>query len=323
MPADARPGHPGAPGVAGDGPAAPLPDPPPLTAAQVGAALAEMRESAGRTVDDVSAVTRIRGSVIRAMESGAFAACGGAVYARGHLRSIAAAVGADPRPLVEAFDRLTGAPVAGAMAAPMAPPPARAARERKEIRVRNGPNWTLAMIAAAAVVAIIALASLVLPHNRTASTLRQGTGHRAPVASQAPATSAVPHPRASSSATASSTGPVAGSGTVTATGSGTEPAVTAVSGVNVTVNVHTDPSWVHVVDESGHVLFAGILQPGDSRLFHAAHTLHFVFGFAPAVDLMYNGQDIGQPLATGQTRTARAVFRADTTGTAAPGSATG
>jgi transcriptional regulator with XRE-family HTH domain len=70
----------------------------------IGAALAEARQEAGLTVADVSARTRIRQVLIEAIEQDEFDSCGGDFYARGHIRAIAAAVGADPRPLITEYD---------------------------------------------------------------------------------------------------------------------------------------------------------------------------------------------------------------------------
>ena len=55
----------------------------------IGDALAEARRQAGLTVTQVSQQTRIRESIIRAIEQGDFSPCGGDFYARGHIRSIA------------------------------------------------------------------------------------------------------------------------------------------------------------------------------------------------------------------------------------------
>ena len=62
----------------------------------IGDTLAEARRHAGLTITQVSQQTRIRESIIRSIEQGDFSGCGGDFYARGHIRSIAAAVGADP-----------------------------------------------------------------------------------------------------------------------------------------------------------------------------------------------------------------------------------
>ena len=85
----------------------------------LGAALAAARRERGLSVEDVSAATRIRPAIVRAIEADDFDACGGAAYARGHLRSIAQLVGADPRPLVEEFDRRFHQPVPALRTAPL------------------------------------------------------------------------------------------------------------------------------------------------------------------------------------------------------------
>ena len=66
--------------------------------------MAEARHRAGLTVSDVSAHTRIREGLIRAIEQDEFQGCGGHFYARGHIRAIASAVGADPQALISEYD---------------------------------------------------------------------------------------------------------------------------------------------------------------------------------------------------------------------------
>jgi transcriptional regulator with XRE-family HTH domain len=76
----------------------------------IGAALAEARQRAGLTVAQVSERTRIRETVIREIERDDYSGCGGDFYARGHIRGIAKAVGADPGPLVEEYDAVCRSP---------------------------------------------------------------------------------------------------------------------------------------------------------------------------------------------------------------------
>ena len=77
---------------------------------RVGEALAEAREHAGLTVAAVSQRTRIRETIINEIEDDDFSACGGDFYARGNIRSIAKAVGADPEPLICEYDAAHRAP---------------------------------------------------------------------------------------------------------------------------------------------------------------------------------------------------------------------
>lgn len=55
----------------------------------VGVRLKEIRKSAGLTIDQLSARTRIPASVIDDLERDNFSTCGGPTYARGHIRTIA------------------------------------------------------------------------------------------------------------------------------------------------------------------------------------------------------------------------------------------
>ena len=70
----------------------------------IGDTLAEARRQAGLTTMQVSQQTRIRESIVRAIEQDDFSPCGGDFYARGHIRSIAEVVGVDPVPLVREYD---------------------------------------------------------------------------------------------------------------------------------------------------------------------------------------------------------------------------
>jgi cytoskeletal protein RodZ len=76
----------------------------------IGESLAEARRRAGLTVTQVSQQTRIREAIVRGIEQDDFSQCGGDFYARGHIRSIAGAVGTDPAPLISEYDAEHGPP---------------------------------------------------------------------------------------------------------------------------------------------------------------------------------------------------------------------
>jgi len=108
----------------------------------VGATLTAAREAAGRTVEDVSAATCIRPAVLRDLEADRLETCGGAVYARGHVKAVCALLGIDPLPLLAMLDGASQHP--GEVRLPKAAPPE-----------RRGPNWKAA--AALAVVVLLGL----------------------------------------------------------------------------------------------------------------------------------------------------------------------
>ena len=70
----------------------------------IGSELTAARERADMTIEQLSAATRIRSGLLIAMEADDFSRCGGSFYARGHIRSIARVVKADPAPLLATFD---------------------------------------------------------------------------------------------------------------------------------------------------------------------------------------------------------------------------
>jgi cytoskeletal protein RodZ len=77
---------------------------------RIGESLAAARCQAGLTVAEVSERTCIRKTIIEGIEDDDYSACGGDFYARGHIRSIAKAVGADAGPLIEEYDATHRAP---------------------------------------------------------------------------------------------------------------------------------------------------------------------------------------------------------------------
>lgn len=293
----------------------------------LGARIAELREAAGLSVDQVASRTRIRASLLQSMEAGDFAPCGGAVYARGHLRSVARVLGADPQELVDGYDRMAGelppsaariaeaphepaahVPFAELSDRPVPAPlqvtgsqdPATALPEHdraqgpalvlpgtRDVERRRGSPVLLLGIGIAAVLVIVAGIALAVPkHHGSPSTATGPLG--------SPSTNA---PRSSAPAPTTPTAPV----------------TLAAAGVNVTVAVSTQPSWVHVTGSGGTLVFQGTLTPGTSKLFHDAQTLSFVFGYAPAIDLTYNGQHIGRPPDSNGGEVAHATFTASPT----------
>jgi len=70
----------------------------------IGEALTEARRHAGLSVAQVSDKTHIRETIITAIERNDYSACGGDTYARGYIRTIARAVGADPDPLIQEYN---------------------------------------------------------------------------------------------------------------------------------------------------------------------------------------------------------------------------
>lgn len=241
----------------------------------LGSDLAAARRSAGLTRQDVADRTRVRATIIEHIEADDFALCGGEVYARGHIRTIANVVGTDPEPLVAEFDRLH------------APQPPTASEvfeaETTAARERSGPNWVAAMGAALVVIVLLGVYQLA-----------RGSGSSTAAAGHTPGTSAT----ASSSTSASS------AASTPAASPDAGPTVIAqvppsAQGVTVRMEVVGGRTWVSATG-SGTKLFEGLLNPGVVQLFTDTKLVKIVIGNAGAVRLTVNGVDIGSPGGPGQ-----------------------
>jgi cytoskeletal protein RodZ len=73
----------------------------------VGLRLKEVRKSAGLTIEQLSARTRIPASVIEDLERDNFSTCGGPTYARGHIRTISRICGVGDTEILLAFESQT------------------------------------------------------------------------------------------------------------------------------------------------------------------------------------------------------------------------
>ncbi|EFL38756.1 helix-turn-helix domain-containing protein [Streptomyces fungicidicus] len=231
----------------------------------VGRALQQARIAAGLSVGDVSTATRVRIAIVHAIEADDFAPCGGDVYARGHIRTLAKAVHLDPAPLIAQYDAEHGGRPAPTPAAPLF----EAERIRPE---RRGPNWTAAMVAAIVVVIGFVGFTMVKGGDEGGKTDVAGGGE----------------PSESPSATPKSKKPVAPE---------PEPSDSAIAAapqdkVTVKVSAADGRSWISAKDHNGRLLFDGLLKQGESKTFQDSSKVNLVLGDAGAIDLYVNGKKI-------------------------------
>lgn len=232
----------------------------------IGETLAAARQARGWTIADVSAATRIRSSLIAAIEREDFKGCGGDFYARGHIRNIANVLGIDAAPLIAEFDRQRQVITPQPLTPQFDPDVAHHTKNR-------GPNWTAAMAVAIAVVCVIAAVQLFSsPGHRGTQSAANETP---PVTSGPPVAVKTTTPSPSPAAVPPS-------------------AVAQATGVDLRLNVVGDRSWMSVSNSTGQVLFQGILQHGIMREFHDASQLRLTIGNAGAVDVTVNGYDLGE-----------------------------
>ncbi|KDA43679.1 helix-turn-helix domain-containing protein [Frankia sp. BMG5.23] len=246
----------------------------------VGSILAAARRDRGLTVSQVSERTRVRAGLIDQIERDDFSQCGGTVYARGHLRSIATTLGLDPGRVLAAYDASHEHHTGPLVIIPSAEfDPLRGGSRRR----RGGFRWGPAMIVSLVVVCVIAALALLLPGSSGSSDDRAAPGPGGAVG----LTPTVSVPPVSTSPAAPSV---------------TTPAPT---GVNVVLTVRDAQSWLEVRDDAEHVLLSQLLQSGDSRTVTASGALHIRVGNAGAVDVSCNGRSLGAPGGLGQVVTIR------------------
>ncbi|MEU9250516.1 RodZ domain-containing protein [Streptomyces sp. NPDC048270] len=245
----------------------------------IGTALKKARIAAGLTVDEVSSTTRVRIPIVHAIEEDDFTRCGGDVYARGHIRTLARAVHLDPAPLVESYDAAHGGRPAPTPAAPMF----EAERLRPE---RQRPNWTAAMVAAiVAVIGFVGFTAFGGGDDKAKKPVAEGSAPQPapkqsggkPAASQSP-TPQAPKPEPSDSAIAAAPKDL----------------------VTVVLTADTGESWISAKDHNGRLLFDGTLSQGESKTFTDKESVDLVLGDAGAVKLFVNGKEIKDDFQPGQ-----------------------
>ena len=223
----------------------------------IGDTLADARQRAGLSVSQVSQQTRIREAIIRDIEHGDFDACGGDFYARGHIRSIAGAVGTDPAPLITEYDTDHG-PVSPLRAAEVFEP-------AKPIRIRERRSPSLALIVVLILLAIIGYATyrLVSGHSKS--------GHPAAVASSpvVPGITPTAVAKASPSATPS---PV-------------------MSDLVIKIAAGSEPCWVQLTRTSnGSQIYMGVVSAGSTMTWTEKHNVSVRLGNPGGITLTVNGQ---------------------------------
>ena len=226
--------------------------------------LAQARETAGLTVEQISALTNIRVAVIKDLENNSVDICGGIAYARGHIRTIAKVLNQKtPKSIsfdadlivaeIEAAQSEDGRKIIERLAENnVADKP----KEKKRMKFR-----TLASISAA--VLSIGFVAQVAINN---------------VSNIDVDTSQITTTRKSFQSEAASTP----------------------SGVNLVVTGISGKSWIGLTNANGEQVFNGQISSGQVATFSDPQLIKAVIGNAGAVKLNLNGSDLGVAGADGE-----------------------
>ena len=222
----------------------------------IGDTLAEAREQAGLTVTQVSEQTRIRESIIRSIELGDFSTCGGDFYARGHIRSVAGAVGTDPAPLIREYDDEHGS-LGGMRAAEIFEP-------ATPIRIHEPRRTHLGKVLALVLLAVVGFGLYHLVAMRGPRPAATAPAARPTMRSVV----AVP-PKPGAKPAAGKAGPK-GEAVIR---------LTAASGC-----------WVRLDSATGKSLYAGTVPAGQTMTWNEKHPVSLVIGNPPGIELTVNGK---------------------------------
>lgn len=257
----------------------------------VGATLKHARQARGLSIAEVADATRVRAALLEAIERNDFEACGGDVFARGHVRTFALALDIDPSPLVEAMGAINVATTLESVEPE--------SLDIWELRSRaHAPSearvWALvAMVAAAIVAGLVWNARAnnvppVLDPGTLPSVTSSATATVTPEPTPTETPSSEPNPTPSSTP---STTVTPGTGAV---------------GAIVLLIESSDTSWVRVTDANG-TLFQATMHAGDSKSLTSDTDVTVRIGNAAGVTLTVNDLDYGSLGAPGEvfTRTFR------------------
>ncbi|NYE43295.1 cytoskeletal protein RodZ [Streptomyces fulvorobeus] len=235
--------------------------------------LQQTRIAAGLTVEQVSSSTRVRIPIVHAIEEDDFSRCGGDVYARGHIRTLARAVGLDPDPLVTQYDDEHGGRPVPTPAAPLF----EAERIRSEPR---RPNWTAAMVAAIVVVVGFVGFTLFNGEDERPRTATVAEGSTPDKTTPKPTTTKPSDPKPVPSESAIAAAPL--------------------DKVTVKLTALQGKSWISAKDHNGRLLYDGLLLQGESKTFQDTERIDLVLGDAGAIELFVNGKKVQDQFESGQ-----------------------
>jgi cytoskeletal protein RodZ len=235
----------------------------------LGSMISKARKDAGLSIDDLSAATNIRGTLLREMEANNFSQCGGETYARGHLRNIAIKLKVDPQIFLTAFED-EQMHVDRSMQDLLVEN--NVMREPKEVRKVS---WKVLVTISVASLFVVGLAQIIVSNNSTPDI---------PVAiEESPTASASPEATATEETLPTD-----------------EATISTGQGVEVIVTASRARSWLFVSDSAGRVLFSGQISTGVTKTFSSDLTLNLKIGNAGGVDLSVNGKKIDSVGVDGQ-----------------------
>jgi transcriptional regulator with XRE-family HTH domain len=223
----------------------------------LGEFLRSARESAGLSIDELADLTSIRPGLIREIEKNNFIHCGGDIYARGHLRNIAAKISVDAQTLIDLYNEEHSTEARTIHDMLVENNVTKLPKERKVL------SWKPLAIASIVILAAIAGGQIIISNSKTVVT---------PTVTESPTPPPVATPTAEPTPTVEAT------------------VVPDASGeMNLTIAATRGNSNIDVVVDGKH-LFKGPIFQGGSKSFSAPTSISIYLGNAGDLDLTLNGK---------------------------------
>ena len=257
----------------------------------LGSFIREARESSGLSIDALSAATSIRVGLLTEMEANNFTHCGGDTYARGHLRNIAAKIGADAQELIAMYNEEHSAENRAIHDLLVENNAARLPRESKKI------SWKVPAAFSIVILVVVSVAQIVITNvnSEPASTVSATASASAtPTASPSPSTSA------STSATASPEVSESASPSPVATATKSRGPVTLV------LSAARGNSYIDIIVDGKKIEKGSIFQ-GDTKQYTGNSTISIYLSNPAGLDVTHNGKKLA-PLGL-ENQEVRRTFR--------------
>jgi len=249
----------------------------------LGRTMRDAREAARVSVEHLSESTSIRMGLINEMESDNFKHCGGDIYARGHLRNIAAIIGINPQILIDLYNEehaIEGRRIQDSLVENNI---IQVPREKKSI------SWKVPALFSVAILVVIAIVQIVI-------------SNQSPTVTPAPSVSASASPEAT--ATASASPEVTASTTATPV---PQVSKSTPSGpVSLVVSAPRGNSYIDIIVDGKEIDKNSLFQ-GETKRYQGLKTISVYFSNPAALDVTYNGKLLA-PLG-GENQEVRRTFR--------------
>jgi cytoskeletal protein RodZ len=245
----------------------------------LGRTIRDAREAARVSLESLSDATSLRMGLLSEMESNNFKHCGGDIYARGHLRNIAAIIGLNPQILIDLYNEEHAIESQRIQDSLVDNNVIQVPREKKSL------SWKVPAVTSVAILLVIAVVQIVMS-NQSPSQVATPSVSATPSASTTPSTTPSATPTTSAVAAPSAT--------------------TTHGPVSLVISASRGNSYIDIIVDGKEVEKGSIFQ-GESKTYKGSAVISVYFSNPAGLDVTFNGKLLA-PLG-GQNEEVRRTFR--------------